>query len=52
MPTPCSSVGHENRRSLVRSPARPEFLPRTDAIHYNRIHSLSIVSTMVMWEST
>ena len=41
--------------SLVRSPARPIFFPRTDDSHCDRIHPLSplsIVSMMVMWESS
>ena len=37
-----SSVGLENRRSLVRSPARPIFFPKIDDSHYERIHSSPI----------
>ena len=43
----------ENRRSLVRSTARPIFFPRIDDSHCDRIHSsLTAVSTTVMWESS
>ena len=31
--------GLENRRSLVRSPARPKFFPTTDDSHCDWIHS-------------
>ena len=36
---PHCSIGLENRRSLVRSPARPIFFPRIDDSHCERIHS-------------
>ena len=54
--------GLENRRSLVRSLARPIVSPSINDSHCDRIHSflnavpcfdkLSVVSTMVMWESS
>ena len=52
---PHSSVGLKNRRSLVRSPAQPIFFLRIDDSHCYRIHfssPLSVVSTMLMWESS
>ena len=52
---PHNSVGSvENRRSLVRSPARPIFFPRIDniATGFIPLSPLSIVLTVVMWESS
>ena len=43
-------LGLENRRSLVRSPARPICFPRIADDSFLFLHS--IVSTMVVWESS